>query len=271
MPNVNELEEKAKTIRRHVINMIYEAGSGHPGGSLSCVDILTALYFHTMRHNPSEPEWAERDRFVLSKGHAAPALYAVLAETGYFPEEELLTLRKMGSMLQGHPDIRVLGIEVSSGSLGQGLSIACGIALAGKLDNMDYRVYTLLGDGECDEGQIWEAAILASHYKLDKLTVILDRNGLQIDGPTENIMCLEPLAGKWRAFGWHVLEIDGNEIAKIITALDEAKRITGKPTVIIAHTFKGKGVSFMEWITAFHGKALSKEEVKIALDELGGI
>lgn len=271
MPNVNELEEKAKTIRRHVINMIYEAGSGHPGGSLSCVDILTALYFHTMRHNSSEPEWAERDRFVLSKGHAAPALYAALAEAGYFPEEELLTLRKMGSMLQGHPDIRVPGIEVSSGSLGQGLSIACGIALAGKLDRKDCRVYTLLGDGECDEGQVWEAAIFASHYKLDKLTAIVDRNGLQIDGPTEKIMCLEPLAGKWKAFGWQVIEIDGNRMTEIVPALDEATRISGRPTVIIAHTFKGKGVSFMEWINAFHGKALSKEEAKIALQELGGI
>jgi transketolase len=271
MLNVNELEEKAKTIRRHVINMIYKAGSGHPGGSLSCVDILTALYFHTMRHNPSKPEWTDRDRFVLSKGHAAPALYAALAEADYFPIEELQTLRKMGSMLQGHPDNRVPGIEVSSGSLGQGLSIACGIALAGKLDRKDYRVYNLLGDGECDEGQVWEAAIFASHYKLDKLTAIVDRNGLQIDGPTEKIMCLEPLAGKWKAFGWHVIEIDGNRMDEIVPALDEAKRITGKPIVIIAHTFKGKGVSFMEWITAFHGKALSKEEVKIALDELGGI
>ncbi len=271
MPNVNELEEKAKTIRRHVINMIYEAGSGHHGGSLSCVDILTALYFHTMRHNPKEPEWTARDRFVLSKGHAAPALYAVLAEAGYFSVDELKTLRKMGSMLQGHPDIRVPGIEVSSGSLGQGLSIACGIVLAGKLDRRDCRVYTLLGDGECDEGQVWEAAILASHYKLDKLTTIVDRNGLQIDGPTEKIMCLEPLAGKWKAFGWHVIEIDGNRMDEIVLALDEAKRISGRPTVIIAHTFKGKGVSFMEWITAFHGKALSKEEVKIALNELGGI
>ncbi len=268
---IKSLEEKAGKIRRHIINMIYEAGSGHPGGSLSCVDILTALYFHTMRHNPSEPEWANRDRFILSKGHAAPALYAALAEAGYFPVVELQTLRKIGSMLQGHPDSKVPGVEVSSGSLGQGLSVASGIALAGKLDRKGYRIYTLLGDGECDEGQVWEAAILASHYKLDKLTAIVDRNGLQIDGPTEKIMCLEPLAGKWKAFGWHVIEIDGNKMAEIIVALDEAKRISGKPSVIIAHTFKGKGVSFMEWINAFHGKALSKEEVKIALQELGGI
>jgi transketolase len=224
-----------------------------------------------MRHNPSEPEWIDRDRFILSKGHAAPALYAILAEAGYFPVEELQMLRKMGSMLQGHPDSKVPGVEVSSGSLGQGLSVASGIALAGKLDRKDFRIYTLLGDGECDEGQVWEAAILASHYKLDKLTAIVDRNGLQIDGPTEKIMCLEPLAGKWRAFGWHVIEIDGNKIAEIIAAVYEAKRISGKPSVIIAHTFKGKGVSFMEWINAFHGKALCKEEAKIALQELGGI
>ncbi len=271
MGSIKSLEEKAERIRRHVINMIYEAGSGHPGGSLSCVDILTALYFHKLRHNPSKPEWTDRDRFVLSKGHAAPALYAALAEAGYFPVEKLRTLRKIGSMLQGHPDSRVPGIEVSSGSLGQGLSIASGLALAGKLDKKDYRVYTLLGDGECDEGQIWEAAILASHSKLDKLTAIVDRNGLQIDGPTEKIMCLEPLAGKWKAFGWYVIEIDGNKMEEIITALDEAENISGKPSVIIAHTFKGKGVSFMEWINAFHGKTLSDEEVKIALQELGGI
>jgi len=271
MDVIKGLEEKARKIRRHIINMIFEAGSGHPGGSLSCVDILTVLYFYTMRHNPLEPKWADRDRFILSKGHAAPALYAILAEAGYFSVKELKSLRKIGSMLQGHPDIIVPGVEISSGSLGQGLSIASGIALAGKLDRKDYRVYTLLGDGECDEGQVWEAAILASHYKLDKLTAIVDRNGLQIDGPTEKIMCLEPIVGKWKAFGWHVIEIDGNKMAEIMTALDEAKRISGKPTVIIAHTFKGKGVSFMEWINAFHGKALSKEEMKIALEELGGI
>lgn len=271
--NINDikmLDEKARTIRKHVISMIFEAGSGHPGGSLSCVDILTVLYFHTMRHNSFESKWNDRDRFILSKGHAAPALYATLAEAGYFPTKELSSLRKIGSMLQGHPDSNVPGVDVSSGSLGQGLSIADGLALGAKLDNKSYRVYALLGDGECDEGQVWEAAILASHFKLDNLTAIIDRNGLQIDGPTEKIMCLEPIAGKWKAFGWHVIEIDGNKIVEIIAALDEAKRINGKPTVIIAHTFKGKGVSFMEWISAFHGKTLSKEEQKIALQELGG-
>ena len=263
------LEEKARKIRKHVINMIYEAGSGHPGGSLSCTDILTALYFNVMLHNPKVPDWIDRDRFILSKGHAAPALYAILAESGYFSINEFSSLRKLGSMLQGHPDIRIPGIDVSSGSLGQGLSIACGLAIASKLDNRNFRVYALLGDGECDEGQVWEAAMLASHYKLDRLIAIIDRNGLQIDGPTERIMCLEPIVGKWKAFGWHVMEIDGNKMNEIISALHEAKRITGKPTVIIAHTFKGKGVSFMEWINAFHGKALSKDELKIALQELG--
>ena len=263
------LEDKARKIRKHVINMIYEAGSGHPGGSLSSVDILTALYFHTMRHNPLEPELVDRDRFILSKGHAAPALYATLAEAGYFSVEELQSLRKIGSMLQGHPDCEVPGVEVSSGSLGQGLSIASGIALAGKRDKKAYRVYTLLGDGECDEGQVWEAAMFDSHYKLDNLTAIVDRNGLQIDGPTEKIMRLESIADKWRAFGWHVIEIDGNKIEEITAALDDAKSIRGRPTAIIAHTFKGKGISFMEWINAFHGKALNKEEMEIALQELG--
>ncbi len=267
--SIKGLEDKARKIRKHVLNMIYEAGSGHPGGALSCADTLTTLYFHTMHHNPLEPEWTDRDRFILSKGHAAPALYAVLAEAGYFPVKKLSSLRKRGSILQGHPDSKVPGVDVSSGSLGQGLSIADGIALAGKLDKKVYRVYTLLGDGECDEGQVWEAAMLAAHYKLDNLTAIVDRNGLQIDGLTEKIMRLEPIAGKWRAFGWHVIEIDGNKVEEIIAALDEAKSIRGRPTAIIAHTFKGKGISFMEWINAFHGRALSKEEMEIALQELG--
>ncbi len=268
MEEIKKLEEKAKIIRRHIINMIYEAGSGHPGGSLSCVDILVTLYFYVMQHNPKDPEWRNRDMFILSKGHAAPALYATLAEAGYFPIEELKSLRKIGSMLQGHPDNKIPGVEVSSGSLGQGLSVANGIALAGKREGEDYRVYTLLGDGECDEGQIWEAAMLSAHYKLDNLTAIIDRNGLQIDGPTEKIMCLESIAEKWRAFDWHVIEIDGNKIEEIIKALDSTKDIKGKPTAIIGHTFKGKGVSFMEWINAFHGRALNKEEMMKALEEL---
>lgn len=265
---IKALEDKARKIRRHVLNMIYEAGSGHPGGSLSCVDILTTLYFHTMHHDPSRPKWIERDRFILSKGHAAPALYATLAESGYFPLEELSGLRKLGSMLQGHPDSKVPGVEFSSGSLGQGLSIASGVALAGKLDGKTHRIYTLLGDGESDEGQVWEAAMLASHYKLDNLTAIVDRNGLQIDGLTEKIMRLEPIAGKWKAFGWHTIEIDGNKIEEIAASIDEANRIQGRPTVIIAHTFKGKGISFMEWMNSFHGRALSEEEMEKALQEL---
>ncbi len=268
--DIKILEEKAKTIRKHVVNMIFEAGSGHPGGSLSCVDIITVLYFHEMRFNPAEPDEADRDRFILSKGHAAPTLYATLAECGYFSVNELLSLRKFGSLLQGHPDIAIPGVEASTGSLGQGLSISCGIALAAKIDNKESRIYTLLGDGECDEGQVWEAAILASHYKLDNLTAIVDRNGLQIDGPTEKVLGLEPIAGKWREFGWHVIEIDVNKIPEIIEAFNEAQRSKGKPTVIIAHTFKGKGVSFMEWICAFHGKALNRDEMKIALQELEG-
>ena len=266
---IRRLEENAKTIRKHVLNMIFDAGTGHPGGSLSCADILSVLYFYEMRHDPSMPDWQDRDRFILSKGHAAPALYATLAECGYFSTEKLSSLRKMGNLLQGHPDIKIPGVEASTGSLGQGLSISCGIALAARMDKRDYRIYTLLGDGECDEGQVWEAAIFASHYKLDNVTAIVDRNGLQIDGPTEKVLSLEPIAGKWREFGWHVIEIDGNTIAEIIEAFDEARRIKSKPTVIIAHTLKGKGVSFMEWICSFHGKALSKDEMKIALRELG--
>jgi transketolase len=248
--------------------MIYSAGSGHPGGSLSCVELLTVLYFSILRHNPRLPDWDMRDRFILSKGHAAPALYAVLAESGYFPVDELMTLRKTGSMLQGHPDKKIPGIEVSSGSLGQGLSIACGIALNAKIGKLPSKTYVLLGDGECDEGQVWEAAMLASHYKLDNLIAIVDRNGLQIDGLTEKIMRLEPLTKKWAAFGWHVLEINGHDVQEIHSAFESTKKGKGKPTVIIAHTFKGKGVSFMEWIGAFHGKSLTKEELDVALKEL---
>lgn len=260
--------DQVRTIRRHIIYMIYSAGSGHPGGSLSCVEILTVLFFSILNHDPKNPGWVLRDRFFLSKGHAAPALYATLAESGYFPVEKLSTLRKTGSILQGHPDKRIPGIEVSSGSLGQGLSIACGSALNARIEKIPSRMYVLLGDGECDEGQVWEAAMLASHYKLDNLVAIIDRNGLQIDGMTEKIMRLEPLTKKWAAFGWHVLEVNGHDLKAILTAFESAKKMKGKPTVIIAHTFKGKGVSFMEWINAFHGKSLTKEELEIALKEL---
>jgi transketolase len=221
-----------------------------------------------MRHNPLEPTWIDRDRFILSKGHAAPSLYATLAESGYFPTEELLSLRKTGSKLQGHSDYRVPGIEVSTGSLGQGLSIANGIAYNGKLDKKDFKIYVLLGDGECNEGQIWEAAMFSSHYKLDNLVTIIDRNYFQIDGSTENIMSIEPFASKWKSFDWHIIEINGNKIKDIINALDDADKIREKPVAIIAYTIKGKGITFMEGNNEFHGKAPNDNEAKMALEEL---
>jgi transketolase len=264
-----ELEKMAKQLRRHVISMIATAGSGHPGGSLSAADIVTALYFKVMRHDPKNPQWSDRDRFVLSKGHAAPILYAALAECGYFPVEELSTLRKLGSRLQGHTDRTLTpGVEMSAGSLGQGLSFGIGIALAGKLDKRDYHVYVLLGDGECEEGQIWEAAMLAPHFQMDNLTAIVDHNGIQLAGRCCDIMGIEPLADKWRAFNWHVLETDGHDIKQILQALKKARGIKGKPTAIIAHTVKGKGVSFMENNVDFHGKAPTAQEAEIALREL---
>lgn len=265
--DIKNLQDKATVVRRHVIRMLHSAGSGHPGGSLSCIDILVVLYFNVMKHNPLEED-NEHDRFILSKGHAAPALYATLAESGYFPISKLESLRKNEGYLQGHPDVGISGVEVSSGSLGQGLSAANGIALAARLDGKRSRVFTLLGDGECDEGQIWEAAMLSSHYKLDNLVAIVDRNGLQIDGQTEKIMCLEPFSKKWESFGWHVIEIDGNDIDELIKAFNETTCVIGKPTVIIAHTFKGKGVSFMEWMNTFHGKAPNEDEMIKALEEL---
>jgi len=267
--SVPELEKMAKRLRRHVIQMIATAGSGHPGGSLSAADIVTALYFKVMRHDPRNQQWSDRDRFVLSKGHAAPILYAALAECGYFPVEELSTLRKLGSRLQGHTDRTLTpGVEMSAGSLGQGLSFGIGIALAGRLDKRDYHVYVLLGDGECEEGQVWEAAMFAPHFQLDNLTAIVDHNEIQLDGRCCDIMGLEPLADKWRAFNWHVLEIDGHDIKQILQALKEAGEVKGKPTVIIAHTVKGKGVSFMEGNVDFHGKAPNAQETEQALKEL---
>ena len=266
---LQQLQSIAKVIRRDIVTMLGEAGSGHPGGSLSAADILTTLYFEVMRINPEQPKWPERDRFVLSKGHAAPVLYAALAERGYFEPAELKTLRKLGSRLQGHPDMKKLaGVDMSTGSLGQGLSAANGMALAGKFDKMDYRVYVLLGDGEIQEGQVWEAAMLASHYKLDNLTAFLDYNGLQIDGPTEEVMSPGSLADKWRAFGWHVLEIDGHDIKQILESVEKAKETTGQPTLVLAHTVKGKGVTFMENQVGWHGKAPSEEQVQQALAEL---
>jgi transketolase len=265
---IKQLEEKAKKIRRLIIRMLAKAGSGHPGGSLSSTDVMTCLYFALLRHNPKEPKWPKRDRFHMSKGHCCPLWYALLAESGYFPEERLWTLRNLGSILQGHPDWRTPGVDVASGSLGQGLSVAVGMALAARLDNVDYRVHCLLGDGETQEGQIWEAAMAAAHYKCDNLCAILDYNGYQIDGKTVDIMNLEPVIDKWQAFGWHTITIDGHNIAQILKAFDQAKTIKAKPTIVIAKTVKGKGVSFMEHVVDFHGRAPTEEEAKQALEEL---
>jgi transketolase len=265
---IKELEDRAKQVRRQIITMLARAGSGHPGGSLSAADLTTALYFHVLRHNPKDPSWPERDRFHLSKGHCCPLLYAVLAEAGYFPKEKLLTLRQLGSLLQGHPDRRTPGVEAASGSLGQGLSVALGMCLAAKVDKKNYRAYVLLGDGETQEGNIWEAAMAASHYSCANLCAMLDYNGFQIDGKTCQIMNLDPVAAKWQAFGWHTIEIDGHNMREILDAYDEAGRTAGRPTIIIARTIKGKGVSFMENVCDFHGRAPTREEAEIALREL---
>ncbi|MBI2842652.1 MAG: transketolase [Armatimonadetes bacterium] len=263
------LESMARNIRRLVVQMIYEAGSGHVGGSLSAVDILTALYFHHMKHDPAIPKWPDRDRFILSKGHAAPALYAVLAESGYFPKEELMRLRQIGGILQGHPNMnKTPGVEASTGSLGQGLSIANGIALGAALTGKAIRVYVLIGDGELDEGQIWEAAMLANHYKLDKVTAIIDYNKLQVDGPVDQIMTLEPLADKWTAFGWNVIEINGHDMGAILDGLERTDQLVGGPSIIIANTIKGKGVSFMEHSVQWHAKAIGEDEFELAMKEL---
>ena len=267
--SVAEMEAIAKRLRRDIITMIGKAGSGHPGGSLSSVEILTALYFRVLRHKPLDPHWPDRDRFILSKGHAAPALYAVLAECGYFPVEEFATLRQIDSRLQGHTDMtRTPGVEMSAGTLGQGLSFAIGVALAGRLNARDYRTYVLLGDGECDAGQVWEGAMSAAHFKVDNLVAIVDRNGLQLDGWTRDIMNLEPFPAKWQAFGWQVIEVDGHSFPQLLDAFEQAKMVKHQPTVIIAHTVKGKGVSFMENNDDFHGKAPNAEQVKLALKEL---
>ncbi len=267
--DVKSLEERAKVVRRHVVRMLAKAGSGHPGSSLSTVDLLVALFYSKLRHNPQQPAWPDRDRFVLSKGHACPALYAVLAENGYFGVDKLDTLRQFGSILQGHPSMKITpGIEISGGSLGQGLSVGLGIALAAKLDKKDYRTYVMLGDGELAEGQVWEAAMAASHYKTDNLCAIIDQNGLQIDGFIHEIMSSYPIPDKWCGFGWHVIEINGHDYKAILSAYDEAEKIKGKPTVIVAKTIKGKGVSFMENQVDWHGKAPSKDEAERALAEL---
>lgn len=267
--DIAQLEAWARRIRRDIIQMTGTAGSGHPGGSLSAADIVTALYFGVLNHRPDSPRWPGRDRFVLSKGHAAPVLYAALAESGYFPVEELKTLREFGSILQGHPDMcKTPGVEICSGSLGQGLAAACGMALAARIDKASWRVYAMVGDGEAQEGEIWEASMFAAHYALDNLTAILDYNGLQIDGRVEDVMSIDCPVDKWRSFGWHVAEIDGHDFVEILAAFDEAKRTKDKPTMIVARTVKGKGVSFMENQVGFHGKAPTSEQVEQALAEL---
>jgi len=266
--NLRDLEAKAKNIRRLIIRMIAKAGSGHPGGSLSSTDLITALFFSVLRHDPKNPKWPERDRFHMSKGHCCPLWYALLSATGYFPEDKLFTLRQLGSLLQGHPDRRTPGIESASGSLGQGLSVALGISLAARIDKKGYRVYVLMGDGEIQEGNIWEAAMAGAHYKCDNLCAILDYNGFQIDGKTCNVMSLEPIVDKWRSFGWHTIEINGHNMEEILSAYEEAGAVKGKPSIIIAHTIKGKGVSFMENICDFHGRAPTQEESQQALKEL---
>jgi transketolase len=267
---IKDLEAKTRLFRREILEMTFKAGSGHPGGSLSAVDIITVLYYHQMRVDPKNPKWADRDRFVLSKGHVCPALYAILAEIGFFPKEALWTLRRPESILQGHPDMRLTpGVEMSTGSLGQGLSVACGMALAARLDEKDYAVYCMLGDGEVQEGNVWEGAMFATHERLDNLIAILDRNRLQIEGFTEDVMKLDPLEDKWKAFGWTVLELeDGNDIKQILNVLDKAVERQGKPKIIIANTIKGKGVSFMENRAEYHGRALSPDEMKRARQEL---
>ena len=267
---IQTLEAKAARYRVEIIEMLTEAGSGHPGGSLSAIDIISALFHGKLRHRPAEPLWADRDRFVLSKGHGVPAQYVVMADLGYFPREQLWTLRKLGSPLQGHPCRHWLaGIDASTGSLGQGLSLAQGFAMASRLDGGKYRAYCLMGDGETQEGQVWEGAMSAVKYRLDGLTVILDYNKGQIDGYTKDVMDLEPLADKWRAFGWNVLTIDGHDYGQILDALDEAEQVRGRPTYIIAHTVKGKGVSFMEeQITRWHGVAPTREQADRAIAEI---
>ncbi|HLR34473.1 MAG TPA: transketolase [Tissierellales bacterium] len=271
MDKYKEYKTIANNLRVNIINMLYEAQSGHPGGSLSACEILTALYFKEMKVDPENPNWDERDRFILSKGHGSPVLYSALAERGYFPKEELNSFRKINSMLQGHPDMKdIPGVDMTTGSLGQGISAASGTALAGKLDRKDYRVYGLVGDGEVQEGIVWEMAMFAAHYKLDNLTVFLDHNGLQIDGKNEDIMNIEPIDEKFKAFGWHVITIDGHDFDEIFNAIDEAKNTKDKPTMILAKTIKGKGVSFMENQVGWHGKAPNEEEKEKALEELGG-
>jgi transketolase len=267
--NVAELEAICKTVRRSIVEMIAHAKSGHPGGSLSAVETLVTLYFDVMNHKPEDPKWADRDRFILSKGHACPVLYAVMAECGYTPKSELNNLRRLGSIYQGHPDVRFIpSLEASTGSLGQGLSLAIGMGLAARLNSSPSRTYVVLGDGEIQEGQIWEAAMFASYHHIDNVVAIVDYNKIQLDGWVKDIMSLEPLGDKWRSFGWHVIQPDGHSIPAMQAAFAEASATKGKPTVIIADTIKGKGVSFMENNPKFHGVAPTADELKKALEEL---
>ena len=266
-----ELQKVANEVRKDIVTAVHAAKAGHPGGSLSAADVFTYLYFEEMNIDPKDPKKADRDRFVLSKGHTAPGLYPVLAERGYFPKEDLKTLRHLGSYLQGHPDMKhIPGVDMSSGSLGQGISCAVGMALAGKMDHKDYRVYTLLGDGEIEEGQVWEASMFAGHRKLDNLVVIVDNNNMQIDGTLDEVCSPDPIDKKFEAFNFHVIHVaDGNDFAQLAEAFKEARETKGMPTAIIAHTLKGKGVSYMEGQVGWHGKAPNDEEYAIAMEELG--
>ena len=267
--SVEELEKMAVIIRCDIIDMICTAAAGHPGGSLSAADVVTALYFRVMRIDPKNPDWPDRDRFILSKGHACPVWYAALAERGYFDKSHLKTLRQMGSILQGHPDmLKTPGIDMTAGSLGHGLPAGLGMALAGKLQQKDYHVFVIIGDGESQEGSIWEASMAAPNFKLDNLTAILDYNHLQNDYSVEDIMPIHPVVDKWQAFGWHVIEIDGHDMTQVVQALEEAKSHKGAPTMIVANTVKGKGVSYMENVCEWHGKAPCQEEAEQALEEL---
>ncbi|HKZ49342.1 MAG TPA: transketolase [Thermoplasmata archaeon] len=269
---VRQVQEKARAMRRHILTMTHAAQSGHPGGSLSATDLVASLYFHELRVDPQRPDWPDRDRFILSKGHACPAQYGALAERGFFPVEELLTFRKLNSRLQGHPELGTTpGLEACAGAEGQGLSVGIGMALAARLQGKAWRVYVIVGDGENDVGETWEAAMAAPNLKLDNLVVLIDRNGIQQEGRTEDIMPLEPLADKWRAFGWHVLEIDGHDVRQVLEALAAARAVKGRPVCILARTVKGKGVSFMENVIKYHGAATTDEELSRALAELEGL
>ncbi len=267
-PDIVELNKKAKQLRRDILSMLSEAGSGHTGSSLSCVELIFSLYSYKLRYNAKDPHWEGRDRFILSKGHGCPTLYAVLAHFGFFSKDKLKTLRQIGTLLQGHPQLGLPGLEASTGSLGQGLSIANGMALSAKLDKKDTRVYCILGDGETNEGQVWEAAMTAAHYNLDNLCAMIDYNKLQIDGFLCDVKDMLLLDDKWAAFGWNVIEIDGHDFAQIFDSLDKAETVKGKPTMIIANTIKGKGISFIENKAGWHGIAPKPDELECALKEL---